>query len=78
MLAMWNSPTLSRKRLWVAQHGDGFNKDAYDVSIAQVGHVNILGLLLCFSFVSCRNMQQIMPQHRRLPLVKSIYMYSTF
>ncbi|KAA6420545.1 MAG: hypothetical protein FRX49_09706 [Trebouxia sp. A1-2] len=30
MLAMWNSPTLSRKRLWVAQHGDGFNKGAYD------------------------------------------------
>lgn len=30
MLAMWNSPTLSRNRLWIAQHGDGFNKGAYD------------------------------------------------
>ena len=62
MLAMWNSPTLSRKRLWVAQHGDGFDKDAYDVSIAQMRCVNIVDPLLCFSLASCCHVQQINPR----------------
>ena len=62
MLAMWNSPALSRKRLWVAQHGDGFNKDAYDVSIALMRYGSTVGSLLCFSSASCCNVQQTIPR----------------
>ena len=39
MLAMWDSPALSQKRLWIAQHGDGFNQQAYNVSL-QNEHIN--------------------------------------
>lgn len=33
MLALWNSSRVSRQQLSIAQHGDGFEQPAYDVSI---------------------------------------------
>ena len=45
MLALWSSPALSRRRLRIAQHGDGFSKEAYRVSIAMD---QITALLLAY------------------------------
>lgn len=32
MLALWSAPQMARQRLSIAQHGDSFEDDAYDVS----------------------------------------------
>ena len=38
MLALWDSPSLSRKRLLIAQHGDLFKRPAYNVRLSDRLH----------------------------------------
>lgn len=46
MLALWSAPQMDPQRLSIAQHGDSFADDAYDVSVLSPLNRGVCGLLL--------------------------------